>query len=147
MLRDGLQNESAYTWRVTRTFAQHLQALRDAAGLSQETLAHKMGLKRPSVIQSWEKARRLPRARSLPRLAKALGADEATLVPVYLSPPELRLLTVFETVPPEERENAVRDFVATTELLRHDVTKRSAPQSGVATKVGAHAGRRGRLKG
>jgi transcriptional regulator with XRE-family HTH domain len=62
------------------TFGENLKRLRDARGWSQEALARKLNQKRPGTVQSWEKARRAPRMRSLQRLAAALECDVTELL-------------------------------------------------------------------
>ena len=59
------------------TLGGNLRELRKARGLSIEKLAERMGHKRPSTVQSWEKNRRRPRPAAVRKLAAALG-DGAT---------------------------------------------------------------------
>jgi transcriptional regulator with XRE-family HTH domain len=62
------------------TFGDNLEAQRKRLGWSQETLAKKMGLKRPSTVQAWEKGRRTPKIGSVRRIAAALGCDPGALM-------------------------------------------------------------------
>jgi transcriptional regulator with XRE-family HTH domain len=62
------------------TFGGNIEAQRKLLGWSQETLAKKMGLKRPSTVQAWEKGRRTPKIGSVRRIAAALGCEPSTLM-------------------------------------------------------------------
>jgi transcriptional regulator with XRE-family HTH domain len=61
------------------SFGNNLQALREAAGLSQSELAEKSGIS-VKTIQNWEIDRNSPRMDALVRLAHALGTTLDMLV-------------------------------------------------------------------
>ena len=61
------------------SFGKNLQALREAAGLSQSELAEKSGIS-VKTIQNWEIDRNSPRMDALVRLAQALGTTLDMLV-------------------------------------------------------------------
>ncbi len=72
--RDGVLLSSknrAYDSAVA-TFGERLKALRGE--LSQEKIAAKLGHKRPSTVQGWERGK-VPKPASIPPLAKALGVE------------------------------------------------------------------------
>lgn len=52
----------------------NIKALRQTAGLSQEQLAHRMGVIR-SAVANWEAEVSLPMTRDLPKLARCLGCS------------------------------------------------------------------------
>lgn len=60
------------------TLAERLKRLRDAAGMTQEALAKKAGLKNPSIIGMLETGKR-HRSSHIPALASALGVDALQL--------------------------------------------------------------------
>src|SRR5262245_29930418 len=55
-------------------FAGRLRELRTEAGLTQEELAEKVGVKRDAIAR-WERGRREPRVSNVHALAEALGVD------------------------------------------------------------------------
>lgn len=98
---------------------QHLVALREAAGLSQQQLAEAVGVQQ-SNIAFWERSPKPPRGEVLPQLAQALGVsiDELLNVqPVKRSKsqpgPEGRLQKVFDQVAklPRRQQTKVAEFV------------------------------------
>lgn len=118
-----------YDSGVTRSFAKHLVVLRNAAGLTQETLAEKLGHKRASTVQSWEKGRRIPRPQSFGRLATALGLHVHLLTPAYITPEEVRVIEMLGKVPPGREAEALGAFGSVVERLRHETPQLSAPRT------------------
>ncbi len=53
----------------------HVQAARQAMGLTREGLATKLELSSPARIRAWETGLERPRPRFVPRMAAALGVD------------------------------------------------------------------------
>jgi transcriptional regulator with XRE-family HTH domain len=66
---------AAYAEPVS-AFGDQLKAWRRRSGLSQETLGRRLGHKRPSTVQSWERGRRPPKLTHLTALADALGLSD-----------------------------------------------------------------------
>lgn len=66
----------AYAPGVT-DFGDNLKRLRDRAGLTQEAVAEKMKLKRPTPISLWEGPRKgtVPKVSTIKRLAKAVACE------------------------------------------------------------------------
>lgn len=62
------------------TFGGNLRLIRERLGVSQEELAKRLGHKRPSTVQSWEKNRRRPRPKNILDVATKLGVPPAELV-------------------------------------------------------------------
>jgi transcriptional regulator with XRE-family HTH domain len=58
-------------------FGGNLKRLRDRAGLTQEVLATRLKLKRPTPVSLWEGQRRsaIPKARTIKKIAAALGCQ------------------------------------------------------------------------
>jgi transcriptional regulator with XRE-family HTH domain len=63
---------AAYAEPVT-AFGDQLRAWRLRSGISQENLGKRLGHKRPSTVQSWERGRRPPKPVHIAALADALG--------------------------------------------------------------------------
>lgn len=61
-------------------FAYRLRTLREAAGLSPEELADKIGVSRASIF-SWESAQYCPSIDVLPKIAKALNTTPRMIIP------------------------------------------------------------------
>jgi transcriptional regulator with XRE-family HTH domain len=83
VIRRGVKVISPVGYRIPKTFggggvatpswfAGRLRELRERAGLTQQQLADRAGVRREAVAR-WETARRLPDAGSIVRLRKALG--------------------------------------------------------------------------
>jgi hypothetical protein len=70
----------------------HLQAAREAVGLSREGLATELELSSPVRIRVWETGLERPRPRFVPRLAAALGVDPLYLLDVDRDDPPLAAL-------------------------------------------------------
>ena len=60
------------------TLGQNIQTARKAKGISQETLAEKIGVSR-QALGKWEKDTALPGVDNLQALAKELGVSRTTL--------------------------------------------------------------------
>jgi transcriptional regulator with XRE-family HTH domain len=100
-----------------------LRALREAAGLTQAELAHRVG-ERQTTLSLWERSGRSPRADALPKLARALGASveallgeaagDAPLVPIVDNPGHVgELERAFDEVRklPRRQQKRVLEFV------------------------------------
>lgn len=59
---------------MTRRFGENLKRIRTAAGVSQEELARRLGLKRQAQISLWENKDILPTPGTIMRVARALKA-------------------------------------------------------------------------
>lgn len=129
---------------VNRSFGKHLKDLRAAKGLTQEALAQRLGHRRPSVVLSWEKARRQPRPDSRKRLADALGYEVSVFDPVFLTPDEEQVLALLATAPPGA--NLVGDFAALIEQVRRDEKMQSEPHDDAAATQARRKGSRGRRR-
>ena len=70
---------------MTNSFGETLRRLRIENGLSQQQLADRLHVERPSV-SNWEGGRRLPDAAMISRLAETLGVDTAFLLSVAEEP-------------------------------------------------------------
>jgi transcriptional regulator with XRE-family HTH domain len=102
-----------------------LRALREAAGLTQAELAHRVGEKQ-TTLSLWERSGRPPRSDALPKLAKALGASigallgeavgDAPLAPIDENPGHVgELERAFDEVRklPRRQQRRVLEFVVT----------------------------------
>ena len=99
-----------------------MTGLREAAGLTQQQLAEKLGLPQ-SNIAFWERSEKPPRGEVLPKLAQALGVSVDVLLGV--SPPKPkrqaakgRLQLVFESasrLPRRQQEKIVEVVEAMVE--------------------------------
>jgi DNA-binding XRE family transcriptional regulator len=69
-----------------------LQAAREAAGLTREELATKLGLSSPARVRVWETGLERPRPRLVPQLAAELGIDPLYLLDVDAGDPPLAAL-------------------------------------------------------
>jgi transcriptional regulator with XRE-family HTH domain len=100
-----------------------LLARREAAGLTQAELAHRIGEKQ-TTLSLWERSGRPPRADALPKLAKALGvsieallgeaSDDAPLAPIADNPGHVgELERAFDEVRalPRRQQKRVLEFV------------------------------------
>jgi transcriptional regulator with XRE-family HTH domain len=100
-----------------------LLALREAAGLTQAELAHRIGEKQ-TTLSLWERSDRPPRSEALPKLAKALGTSveallgeapgDAPLAPIDENPGHVgELERAFEEVRklPRRQQKRVLEFV------------------------------------
>ena len=76
-----LYNNGKYKKRtpMNQTFSKTLRKLREAKGLSQQALADKMFVTRPTIAR-WEAGTRLPDAMMIYRLAEVLGEDVNVLL-------------------------------------------------------------------
>ncbi|MFT7147086.1 MAG: transcriptional regulator with XRE-family HTH domain, partial [Yoonia sp.] len=63
----------------TATFGDRLAAAREAAGLSQTSLADKLGVK-PGTMESWENDAKEPRANRLQMISGILGVSMSWLL-------------------------------------------------------------------
>jgi transcriptional regulator with XRE-family HTH domain len=72
---------TAYPSRVS-SFGENLRTEREAVGLTQEALAARLGLKRPSPVSIMESFRggKVPRASQIRKIAEALGVAPAKLL-------------------------------------------------------------------
>jgi transcriptional regulator with XRE-family HTH domain len=98
-------------------YGQHLAELREAAGLTQQQLADKLGVPQ-SNITFWERSEKPPRGEVLPKLAAALNVSADALL--RLTPPKPkkqaakgRLQLVFEAASklPRRQQEKVAEFV------------------------------------
>jgi transcriptional regulator with XRE-family HTH domain len=103
--------------RERPAYGQHLTGLREAAGLTQQQLAGKLGVHQ-SNIAFWERWDKPPRGEVLPKLAQALSVSVDVLLGV--TPPKLkrqaakgRLQLVFESASklPRRQQEKVAEFV------------------------------------
>lgn len=62
------------------TFGGNLRIIRERLDVSQEELARRLGHKRASTVQAWEKNRRRPRPQNVVDIAAQLGVQPAELV-------------------------------------------------------------------
>ena len=87
---------------TTQTLGERIRAARQAAGLSQEKLAERLGLTRPAVTK-WESGQSAPSTENLLRLAEVLGVPVTALLgeeasgPPLAGPP-LRILSFREFI-------------------------------------------------
>lgn len=63
-----------------RTFAERLKALLDERGMTQESLAHAIGVQQPAISMMLSRQCH-PQRRTIQKIAKALGIDEEQLWP------------------------------------------------------------------
>ena len=102
-------------------YGQHLVALREAAGLTQQALAGKLGV-HPSNIGFWERWNKPPRGDIIPRLADALGVsvDEllGTTPPKSRPAPKGRLHEAFEAAAKLPRRQQARIVQVVEALLK-----------------------------
>ena len=78
---------------MSATFAESLKSLRSARGLSQQQLATKLFVDR-STIARWESGERTPDISILPRIAKCLGVDSATLLSAMQESETLEIIVI-----------------------------------------------------
>lgn len=64
---------------MLKTLGEKIRALRDAAGLTQEMLAKKVGVSKNTVL-NWEKNKREPRSSEIEALSNALGVEIGDLL-------------------------------------------------------------------
>ena len=64
---------------MTTSFGETLRRLRTEKGLSQQQLAVRLHMERPSVA-NWEAGRRMPDAATVYQIAEALGVDSSALL-------------------------------------------------------------------
>lgn len=57
-----------------RTRGARIRAARDRLGITQDDLAHAIGVK-PHTVSRWERNAHMPEAKHLPDLARALSVD------------------------------------------------------------------------
>jgi transcriptional regulator with XRE-family HTH domain len=86
--------------RERPAYGQHLAALRESSGLTQQQLSDKLGVPQ-SNITFWERSEKPPRGEVLPKLALALGVTVDVLLGVTPPKPKRqaakgRLQQVFE---------------------------------------------------
>lgn len=74
-----MADETGWYSEDAATFGDRLAGARDAAGLTQEALAAKIGVK-PSVISGWENDIKEPRANRLQMLSGILGVSLSWLL-------------------------------------------------------------------
>jgi len=103
--------------RARPEYGQHLAALREAAGLTQQQLAARLGVHQ-SNIAFWERWEKPPRGEVLPQLAAALGVSIDVLLGVAPPKPKKqaakgRLQRVFEDAAklPRRQQDKVAEFV------------------------------------
>lgn len=65
---------------MENAIGDQLKSWRRRAGLSQETLAARLGHKRPTTVLAWEKGRRTPKAKTIRHLAQILDASAADVM-------------------------------------------------------------------
>ena len=109
-------------------YGRHLAELREAAGLTQQTLAERLGVHQ-SNIAFWERWDKPPRGEVLPKLADALGVSIDTLLGVTPPKPKRqaakgRLQRVFENASklPRRQQEKVAEFVEAF-VVQHAGTK------------------------
>ncbi len=73
---------------TTQTLGERIRAARQAAGLSQEKLAERLGLTRQAVTK-WETGQSAPSTENLLRLAEVLGVPVTALLGEEASSPPL----------------------------------------------------------
>ena len=97
------------------TFGDRLAGARDAAGMTQKTLASKLGVK-PSVIEAWENDTKEPRANRLQMLSGLLGVSLSWLLTGEGDGPD---------APEEGTEisSDLLDLLAEMRLLRAQITQ------------------------
>jgi len=103
-------------------YGQHLAELREAAGLTQQQLADKLGLPQ-SNITFWERSEKPPRGEVLSKLAHAVGVSVDVLLGVTPPKPKRqaakgRLQQVFESagkLPRRQQEKIVEVVEAMVE--------------------------------
>ena len=98
-------------------YGQHLADLREAAGMTQQQIAARLGVHQ-SNIAFWERWDKPPRGEVLPCLAEALGVSIDALLGVQPSKPKRqaakgRLQRVFENASklPRRQQDKVAEFV------------------------------------
>ncbi|MGH8021011.1 MAG: helix-turn-helix domain-containing protein [Opitutaceae bacterium] len=98
-------------------YGRHLVALREAAGITQQQLAAKLGVHH-SNIAFWERATNPPRGEVLPKLAEALGVSADELLRVAPTKPKRaapkgRLSDVFAQASklPKRQQAKLAEFV------------------------------------
>ena len=103
--------------RERPAYGQHLAALREAAGLTQQQLAGRLGVPQ-SNIAFWERWDKPPRGDVLPQLAAALGVSVDQLLGVTPPKPRKqaakgRLQLVFEAASrlPRRQQEKVLDIL------------------------------------
>jgi transcriptional regulator with XRE-family HTH domain len=64
----------------------NLREARDAAGLTQQQLAEKLGFKRTTPISLWERSPHVPEPRTIAKLAAAIGCAPAVLLRDVVTP-------------------------------------------------------------
>lgn len=65
---------------MSRTFGENLRRARVRAGLTQEALTARLGLKRQAPISLWESRSTLPKPETIVRLARAVGCKPRDLL-------------------------------------------------------------------
>jgi transcriptional regulator with XRE-family HTH domain len=103
--------------RPRPAYGRHLAELREAAGLTQQQLAEKLGVQQ-SNIAFWERWDKPPRGEVLPKLAEALSVSTDALLGVTPPKPKKqaakgRLQLVFEAASklPRRQQEKVAEFV------------------------------------
>jgi transcriptional regulator with XRE-family HTH domain len=98
-------------------YGQHLAELREAAGLTQQLLAAKLGVPQ-SNITFWERSEKPPRGEVLPKLAHTLGVSVDALLGVTSPKPKKqaakgRLQKVFESASslPRRQQHKIAEVV------------------------------------
>ena len=67
---------------ILKAFGKRVQALREAKGISQETLAHRVGVHR-TYMGFIERGQRNPTLRNIEKIAKTLGVSLAELFSTF----------------------------------------------------------------
>lgn len=73
------QSECAAYHAAVASFGARLRELRQKRGLSQEKLALKLGQKRPSSVQGWERGK-LPKPSTIVAIARVLSVEPSELL-------------------------------------------------------------------
>lgn len=76
---DDISNATDWYREMTATFGDRLAAAREQAGLSQKSLANRLGIK-TSTLRNWENDLSEPRANRLNMLAGLLGVSISWLI-------------------------------------------------------------------
>ncbi|WP_342078620.1 helix-turn-helix domain-containing protein [Yoonia sp. SS1-5] len=110
-----MTNTDGWFSEEAATFGDRLAGAREDAGLTQQALAQKIGVK-PSVIAGWENDLKEPRANRLQMLSGLLSVSLSWLLTGEGEGPEAPADDALMT-------NDVRDLLAELRLLRAQVTQ------------------------
>lgn len=145
------------------TFGDNLRALRELRGLSQEQLAERLGHKRPSTVQSWEKNRRRPRPGTITTIAAHLQCTPSALLkgvladydalrgadddedgiagPLKLTPTERQMLDLLRGMTEVGQRRAIGYIEAIVPSFRREASPAQTPQPAGTTAVTASKAR------